>query len=118
MEDIYSFEVSDYEFEKMMAGVKVAHLFVNLPKYKTFAIGNEITFVMKTENEQKEIETIIENILYFSDITEAIESVGKEKCGFRPSQTFDKASDLFLSNESYEQIEKYGVGVILFKIQK
>lgn len=118
MENIYSFEVEGDTIEKIISGTKSAHLFVNLQKYKPLSVGNEISFVAEVDENKQQVDAVIDNVLYFSNVTEAIESIGKEKCGFKPSQTFDKASDLFLSHESYEQIEKYGVGAILFSIKK
>ena len=117
MENIYSFLLDEEEYEKVLADKKQVHLFVNSNKYKSLAVGNEIEFICEHEDRKDVIEAIIENILYFPTVIEAIESLGKEKCGYKNSQTFDKASDLFLSDEgSYEQIEKYGIGAILFKI--
>jgi len=118
MEDIYKFDLSDEEYEKVVSGIKVVHLFVNLSKYKTLSAGNEISFITGEGESYKKIDAVIENILYFSTVTEAIEGLGKEKCGYKNSQTFDKASDIFLSNESYEQIEKYGIGAILFNLKE
>lgn len=114
MENIYCFEVDSETIEKINDGTKTAHLFVNLQKYKPLSVGNEICFVAGVDENKQQVDAVIDNILYFSNVTEAIESIGKEKCGFKQSQTFDKASDLFLSHESYEQIEKYGIGAILF----
>ena len=47
----------------------------------------------------------------------AVETLGREKCGFGGSQAFEKASDKFLSGEtSYEEVVKNGVMAIEFKI--
>lgn len=121
MEDIYRFEVSADEFEKVVAGKKTIQLVVNDPKHKTFAVGNQLTFVKTLEEgESKENELSqkveIENLLYFSNVTEAVETLGKEKCGFKPSATIEKASDIFLSNENFEPIEKYGIMAVMFKL--
>ena len=118
MKDIYTIELSEYEFEKLTAEKKTVHLEINDTKHKVMAVGNQLTFVHKTEEETKEIKAVIENILYFGNITEAIETIGKEPCGFRPSATYEKASDVFLTGESYETIEKYGIMAIIFKIMK
>ena len=78
---------------------------------------NAITAVndaLAKENEAQKAE--IENLLYFSDVTEAVGTLGKEKCGFKPSATIEKASDIFLSNENFEPIEKYGIMAVLFKL--
>ena len=40
---------------------------------------------------------------------------GKERCGFKPGASFDKASDTFLAGESVENMEKYGLVALLFK---
>ncbi len=113
MEDIYSFLVSEDEFERLQSGLKTVHLFINLPKYKALAEENVITFVSETE--QKKQDAVIESLMFFPSVTDAFEHLGKEKCGYKASQTFEKASDIFLSNENYEHIEKYGVGAILIK---
>ena len=62
------------------------------------------------------VKVVIENLLYFADVKEAVETLGKEQCGFKPSATFEKASDLFLSNENFETIEKFGIVAIVFKL--
>lgn len=118
MEDIYCFNLNLDEFEKVLAGTKVVQLFINDNKHKALANGNVINFVCEEGEEKKQADAVIESILYFPTVTEAIEGLGKEKCGFKPSQTFEKASDIFLSNESYEQIDKYGIGAILFNLKE
>lgn len=117
MEDIYKFAISEEEFEKILTEKKQAHIFINSNKYKSFAEGNLITFVSGEDEDKRVVEVVIDSIFHFPTVTEAIESIGKEKCGFKNSQTFDKASDIFLSNESYELVEKYGVGAILFRLK-
>ena len=119
MENIYKFVVNEEEFERIEAGKKVVHLYVADNKHKAFDEGNEITFECQIENEKKEIEAIIESILYFPTIVEAVESLGKEECGFKNSQTLERTSDIFLAGEkSYEPVEKYGIGAIKFKISE
>ncbi len=113
MEDIYCFKLGEDEFERVKAGTKTAQLFISDAKHKALAVGNVINFVCEGENQAK-IDAVIESILYFPSVTDAVEAIGKEKCGFKASQTFEKASDLFLSNESYEPVEKYGIGAVLF----
>ena len=121
MEDIYKFELSVEEFEKVVSGKKTIQLVINDPKHKSFAVGNQITFVKaiaEGENaEEQEVQKAeIENLLYFANVTEAVGTLGKEKCGFKPSATFEKASDIFLSNENFETIEKYGLMAVIFKL--
>lgn len=116
MEDIYNFIISEDEFAKVLDGLKIVHLYVNDKKHKALASGNVISFVCGEGETKKQADAVIENILYFPTVTDAVEGLGKEKCGFKSSQTFEKASDIFLTNESYEQIEKYGIGAILFKL--
>ena len=119
MQDIYKFELSAEEFEKVVTEKKTIQLVINDPKHKSFAVGNQITFVkVKEEGEEEQLaqKAEIENLLYFSDVTEAVGTLGKEKCGFKPSATIEKASDIFLSNENFEPIEKYGIMAVLFKL--
>ena len=118
MEDIYKFELDDEAFEKIVAGKKTAHLVINDNKCKNYSVGNLITFVKKQDGEGPvlEVKASIENLLYFGNVLEAVETLGKEACGFKPSATFEKTSDLFLSNESYEALEKYGIVALVFKV--
>ncbi len=124
----YSFVVDSETLERIISGKKTIQLAINTAKRKAYAVGNQITFVVElqsaTGNElQKEnntekvtVKAEIDNLYYFTDIREAVETLGKEKCGFKPSQTFEKASDIFLANEKYEQVEKNGLVAISFKL--
>ena len=123
MEDIYKFVVDSETFEKILNGKKTVQIAINTPKRKSYAIGNKLTFVKDGAtdalSENAKVETVdasIESLLYFADIREAVETLGKEKCGFKPSQTFEKASDIFLSKETYESMQKNGLVAILFKL--
>ena len=122
MEDIYKFVVDDETFEKILSGKKTVQIVINTPKRKSYATGNKLTFVSEVNQENgaeaqpKSVEVIIDNLLYFADIREAVETLGKEKCGFKPSQSFEKASDIFLSKETYESVQKNGLVAIVFKL--
>ena len=118
MKDIYTIELDEYAFERVVAEKKTVHLEINDNKHKVMAVGNQLTFVFKQEESVKEVKAVVENLLYFSTIKEAVETMGKEPCGFRPSATYEKASDVFLVGESYETIEKFGIVAIIFKIIK
>lgn len=118
MKDIYTIELDNDAFEKVSLGKKTVQLEINDNKHKVLAIGNQLTFVCQTEDEKKEIKAIIENLLYFGNIKEAVETLGKEPCGFKPSATYDKASDVFMSGEDYENIEKYGIVAMIFKVME
>lgn len=128
MEDIYKFVIEKDMFEKIVSGKKTIHLVVNNAKRKDYAVGNEITFCLNLDNlsdEEREefkddvtksqIHAKIENLLYFDNIKDAIESLGREACGFKPNAPVEKASDAFLANESFEDIEKNGIVAISFK---
>ncbi len=119
MEDIYSFVVDAETFGKVVDGKKNVHLRINSPKHKVYAVGNRITFI-KTQEEgetEKQVQNAeIESLLYFGDIMESVETLGKERCGFKPGATFDKASDTFLAGESVESMEKYGIVALVFKL--
>ena len=128
MVDIYSFEIHSLEFDRILSGKKTVQLMVNEPKRKDYAVGNQITFKrnMETisEDDEKllkkgklvvEIQATVSNLLYFNDFIEAINTLGKESCGFKPSVAIEKTSDLFLAEGSYEQVEKYGIVAIVFE---
>ena len=130
MVDIYSFEIDSLEFDRILTGKKTAQLLVNEPKRKDYAVGNQITFKRNLETlteEQKEvnekgeliveIQATISNLLYFNDFVEAVNTLGKESCGFKPSATIEKTSDLCLADDSYESVEKYGVVAVVFDFQ-
>ncbi len=131
MKDIYTFEIHSLEFDRILSGKKNVQLVVNDPKHKDYAVGNQITFVRNLETlteEQKELnekdklvlelKAVVSNLLYFNDFIEAINTIGKESCGFRPSVTIEKTSDLFLSAESFEAVEKYGIMAIVFDAEQ
>ena len=116
MIDIFTIYLDEDDFEKVVAGKKTVHLEINDKNHKILTVGNQLTFVYKTDELKQEQKAVIENLLYFGDIKEAIETMGKEACGFRPSFTFEKASDIFMNGEEYENIEKNGIVAIVFKI--
>lgn len=123
MEDIYKFTLDNDTFEKVLAGTKTVQLVVNDSKHKNYAVGNLITFIREIteesgENATSSVNATIENLMYFSDIKEAVEILGKEKCGFKHSATIEKASDIFLSTESYEATQKNGLVALMFKISE
>ena len=116
MKDIYRIELSEEAFEKVISGKKTVHLEINDKHHKILAVGNQLTFVCETEEGLKEQEAVIENLLYFGDVKEAIETIGKEACGFKASFTYEKASDVFMLGEEYEDVEKFGIVAMVFKI--
>ena len=131
MVDIYSFEIHSLEFDRLLAGKKTAQLVINDSKHKDYAVGNKITFKRKmdtiSEEDQKllnkgklveEIDATVTNLLYFNEFVEAVNTLGKESCGFKPSVTIEKTSDLFLAaGSSYEDVEKYGIVALVFEIE-
>lgn len=130
MVDIYSFEIDSLEFDRILSGKKTVQLLINEPKRKDYAVGNQITFKRNVEtltDEQKEvnekgeliveIQATISNLLYFNDFVEAVNTLGKEACGFKPSATIEKTSDLCLAEDSYESVEKYGIVAVVFDFQ-
>lgn len=116
MKDIFTIELDNDTFEKVVAGKKTIDLQICDNKRKVLAVGNQLTFICKTEDGQKEQKAVIDNLLYFNTIKEAVETLGKEPCGFKPSATYEKASDVFMNGESYENIEKFGIIAVVFKI--
>lgn len=116
MKDIYRIELDKDAFEKVVSGKKNIQLEINDNKHKVLAIGNQLTFVCEMEDGVKEVNAVIDSLLYFNTIKEAVETLGKEPCGFKPSATLEKASDVFLTGESYENIEKFGIVAVVFKI--
>lgn len=116
MKDIFTIQLTDDVFEKVISGKKNVHLEINDKAHKILAVGNQLTFVCETEETKQEQKAVIENLLYFGDVKEAIETLGKENCGFKASFTYEKASDVFISGEEYENIEKFGIVAMVFKI--
>lgn len=128
MVDIYTFEIHSLEFDRILSGKKNVQLVINDPKHKDYAVGNQLTFKRNletiSEDDKKllekeklvvELKATVTNLLYFNDFIEAINTVGKERCGFKASVTIEKTSDLFLSAESYESVEKYGIMAVVFE---
>ena len=115
MRDIFTIELNEDAFERVLSGKKTVHLEINDKHHKVLAVGNQLTFVFESEGERKEQKAVIENLLYFGDVKEAIETIGKEACGFKASFTYEKASDVFMLGEEYEDIEKFGIVAMVFK---
>ncbi len=129
MEDIYTFKVDNETFEKVLNGKKTIQLVLNDSKHKAYAVGNQITFLREESSQPeldesesaekiKTISATITNLLYFADVTEAVTTLGKEACGFKQSATTEKASDLFLSSEPYDKVEKNGLVALIYEIEK
>lgn len=123
MEDIYKFTLDNETFERVLSGKKTVQLVVNDSKHKDYAVGNLITFVREPaegldKNAVMTVNATIENLMYFADIKEAVELLGKESCGFKHSATIEKASDIFLSTESFEATQKNGLVALMFKISQ
>ena len=129
MVDIYTYEIHSTEFDRVLSGKKTVQLMINEPKLKDYAVGNVITFKRNMEtvsDEEKEllakeklvteIQATVSNILYFNNFVEAVNTLGKETCGFKPSVTIEKTSDLFLAEGSYEKVEKYGIVAFVFEL--
>ena len=116
MRDVFTIKLAEDSFEKVLSGKKTVHLEINDKNHKIMAVGNQLTFVCENDEGKREQKAIIENLLYFGDVKEAIETLGKESCGFKASFTFEKASDIFMNGEEYENIEKFGIIAMVFKI--
>lgn len=116
VEDIYTFKITDEELDKIIAGKKDIHLCIAYPKRKTFAIGNQVTFVTDGA-EPRTLKAKIEQLMYFSDYKEALDTLKKERCGLSHNFNSDRALDGFLSKESYEALEKYGIMALIFTKQ-
>lgn len=123
MEDIYSFTLDSETFDRVLSGKKTVQIVLNDSKHKVYEVGNELEFIRKVENAEddkdpKTVKANIENLLYFANLNDLFDTLGKEKCGYKPSSTTEKASDTFLSHEKYELIEKNGLIAVVFKINK
>lgn len=131
MVDIYTFEIHSLEFDRIISGKKTAQLLLNEPKFKDYAVGNQITFKRNMEtltDEQKdelekgklivELKATVSNLLYFNDFVEAVNTLGKESCGFKASATIEKTSDMSLAQGSFENVEKYGIVAVIFELEK
>lgn len=123
VDDVYLFKLNGEEFDRILSGKKSIQLAIANPKRKVIAVGNQIEFRKIGEDGQVDqnlmpIKAHVDNLMFFGDLKEAIETLGKEKCGYSSSATFDKASDKFLSKEKYEEIQKYGIMALIFSILK
>ena len=117
MEDIFNFAVDGEMFEKIENGKKTIHIFIKNPKQAKLEAKNLITFSNKDDEGKTPIRAEIENVFFFDDFLIAVETLGREKCGFGGSQAFERASDKFLAGEtSYEEVVKNGVMAVEFKI--
>ncbi len=124
MEDIYTFTLDSDTFERVLSGKKTVQILIHDAKHRVYEVGNQITFNREVKEDMADEsnsdivmtqKAVIENLLYFANFNEAIETIGKEKCGFKPNAPLEKSSDQFLSQEKYEAIEKNGLVALVFK---
>ena len=114
MEDIYVVEVAEKLFEKICVGKCLYYIFLNDRNRLQYKVGNFLTFKCG-ENNQK---TTIVDMLYFSNIKELLDMVGKEKCGYTVSQNLDKIEDIYYTHYRVQDIEKFGLVAVKFDLQK
>ena len=114
MPDIYKMSLADEYFELMRDGKKIIELRVNDAKRKKYKVGNVLNFQMKTDPSEK-FSVEITALYYFQTIREAVEGLGKDKFGFKPSMTIDKIEDLMLTFYKQEEIDKDGIVCIEIK---
>ena len=114
MEDIYEVNVDESLFEKILNGRCKYYIFLNDRDRLQYKVGNFLTF--KCFN--NELKATIVNMLYFTNIKELLDMVGKEKCGYTLSQSQDKIEDMYYVNYKAHDIEKFGLVAIEFKIEK
>lgn len=112
MEDIYEIVIDEKIFEKIVNGKCIYYIFINDKARLQYKEGNFLTF--KCDDKSQKVQ--IKNMLYFSSIKELLDMVGKEKCGYTPSQTPDKIEDIYYINYKAQDIEKYGLVAVNFSL--
>ena len=105
MEDIYVIDVSEKLFEKICGGKCLYYIFLNDKDRLKYKAGNFLTF-KSGESEQK---VVIVDMLYFSNIKELLDMVGKEKCGYTGSQNPDKIEDIYYKVFNLRKMDEYAL---------
>ena len=113
MKDIYEIEVNEKLFSKIKQKKCSHYIFVNDRVRLQYKIGNYLTFVFGEER----LKVSIVNMLYFTNIKELLDMVGKEKFGYTPSVSQDKIEDSYYANYKASDIEKFGLVSVEFKLE-
>ena len=77
-----------------------------------YKVGNYLTFKCNEES----VKVVIEEQLYFKTVKELLDMVGKNKFGYTQSQNNDKIEDMYYVNYKAEDIEKFGLVAVKFKL--
>lgn len=121
MIDNYKIEIDFKVFERVMQGKCTFIALVNDKTRQIYKVGNiiELETVIAVENNKKKTECVsakILNLLYFENVKDLVDMVGKEKIGYPKSANVDKIEDGFVATYSNEGIEKFGLVAVEFKL--
>lgn len=114
MKDIYEIQIDEKLFSKIAQKKCCHYMFVNDRARMQYKIGNFLTFVCNDEK----LKVSILNMLYFANIKELLDMVGKEKFGYTPSVSQDKIEDSYYTNYKASDIEKFGLVSVEFKLEE
>ena len=99
-------------FEKIKNNKCNYYIFVNDRTVMQYKVGNYLTFKCNEES----VKVVIEEQLYFKTVKELLDMVGKNKFGYTQSQNNDKIEDMYYVNYKAEDIEKFGLVAVKFKL--
>ena len=108
MEDIYVINIDSQIYEKITSGKCCYMALVNDKARQSYSVGNKLSFVCG----ENTINVTVSDLLYFENVSDLINMIGKEKCGYPASASVSKIEDSIYT----DKIEKYGLVAVKFNI--
>ena len=100
-------------YEKLLSDNAHAIILVNNGKVQKYKQGNRL--VLLNEDTQESFEILIKNLLYFENITDAINLVGTKYLGYSKNAPATKIEDSLLARYKAQDVDKYGVVVVEYE---
>ncbi len=113
MVDIYEHTIENNSFDKILAKKCQYLICVNNKNVQSYQVGNILTL---KNNDGASAKARIKNFLYFTNIKELANTIGKQKCGFSAGVNLDKLEDEYNHTFEPKQIDKFGFVAIEFEL--
>ena len=103
--DKYEIEVLDDTFERIVCGSCEYMVFLSDKSHSQYKVGNILTINCGN----KSLQVTIDDLLYFDTIKDMISMLGKEKCGYKKSESIDFIEDSIVKTLNASRVEKFGL---------
>ena len=102
--------IPDNYYSKLENDNAHAIILVNNNKAQRYQQGNRLV-VLNVETKNS-FEIVIKNMLYFDNITDAVNLVGTKYLGYSKNASATKIEDTLLARYKAQDVDKYGVVVV------